>query len=60
MSLIVKANIKQYAKADGSDKPMNVAGDLAEKLERKVEELIRDASRRAKENGRNTVMAKDL
>ncbi|MBI4149224.1 DUF1931 domain-containing protein [Candidatus Woesearchaeota archaeon] len=60
MSVIVKANLKLYAKMDGSDKPMNIAGDFAEKLEKKVEEMIHDAARRARENGRNTVMAKDL
>jgi len=59
MSLIVKANIKQYAKANG-DKPLNVAGDLAEKLEQEVQALIVKAAKRAKENNRNTVMAKDL
>lgn len=58
MSVIVKAKIKEYAKAD--DKALNVAGDFAEKLNGKVVGLIQEAARRAKENGRSTVMAKDL
>jgi histone H3/H4 len=58
MSLVVKAKIKEYAKVD--DKLLNVSGDFADKLSVKVENLIREACRRAKENGRSTVMAKDL
>ncbi len=52
--LIVKAKIKDAA---GS---YNVAGDLAEALNKKVEQLIKDAVVRAESNGRKTVMAKDL
>lgn len=58
MSLVIKAKIKEYAKHD--DKVLNVSGDFAEALNKKVEELVRDAAKRAKENGRNTVMPKDL
>jgi histone H3/H4 len=58
MSLVVKAKIREYAKVD--DKVLNVSGDFADKLGEKVEILIKDACRRAKENGRSTVMAKDL
>ena len=58
MSLIVKAKIKEYAKH--GDKSLNVSGDFAEGLNTKVEELVKEACRRAKENGRNTVMPKDL
>jgi|TARA_B100001971_G_C17996157_1_gene434853 histone H3/H4 len=58
MSLIVKAKIKEFAKH--GENSLNVSGDLADALNTKIEELIKDACRRAKENGRNTVMAKDL
>ena len=58
MSLIVRSNIKQYAKVD--DKLLNVSGDFADKLNKKVEDAIKEACARAKANGRNTVMAKDL
>lgn len=57
MSLIVRSNIKQYAKTEGIN---NVSGDFADKLQKKNEELIKEACQRAKANGRNTVMAKDL
>ena len=58
MSLVVKAKIKEYTKVE--DKVLNVSGDFSDKLSEKVEVLIRDACKRAKENGRSTVMAKDL
>jgi len=58
MGLIVKANIKEYAKVD--DKPLNVSADLADKLNEKVIAMVKEASLRAKANGRTTVMAKDL
>jgi len=53
-SIVVKAKIKDVAKG------FNVAGDLAEALNVKVEALIKDACSRADSNGRKTVMAKDL
>lgn len=53
-SVVVKAKIKDIAKE------YNVAGDFADALNEKVEQLIKDACRRADGNGRKTVMAKDL
>ena len=57
-SLIVKGNIKASATVDG--KQMNISGDLSEKLHEKCDALVKDAARRAMDNGRTTVMAKDL
>lgn len=57
-TLIVKAKIKDVALYDG--KPLNVAGDLADALSNKVKHMIEEACKRAKANGRNTVMAKDI
>ena len=54
MSIIVKSKIKEIAG------DFNVAGDVAEALNTKVEQLIRDAAERAKANNRKTLMAKDL
>ena len=54
MSLIVKSRIKEIAG------DFNVAGDVADALEKKAEQLLKDACERAKSNGRRTVMAKDL
>ena len=52
--IIVKAKVKEIAG------DYNVAGDVAEALNKKAEQLIRDACERAKANNRKTVMAKDL
>ena len=57
-TLIVKAKIKDVALFDG--KPLNVAGDVADALSDKVKHIIQQACKRAKANGRNTVMAKDI
>jgi len=51
--LIVKAKIKETTE-------LNVAGDFADALDKKVEELIKEAEKRAKANGRRTVRADDL
>ena len=52
--LVVRSKIKEVAKG------MNVAGDFAEALSKKVEELIQQACERARANGRRTVQPKDL
>lgn len=54
MSIIVKVKIKEYA---GN---LNVSGDFADALDKKVEHMIKEACSRAEANGRKTVMAKDL
>ena len=54
MSLVVKAKIKELTGE------FNVAGDFADALNGKVENLVKDAMRRAEGNGRRTIMAKDL
>ncbi|MBN2250544.1 MAG: DUF1931 domain-containing protein [Candidatus Altiarchaeota archaeon] len=52
--LVVKTKIKDYVG------DMNVSGDFAEELSKKVEMLIKDAAERAKSNGRKTVQSKDI
>jgi len=54
MSLVVKAKLKEVCKG------YNVAGDLADALDAKCEELLKAACKRAEGNNRKTVMAKDL
>jgi len=53
-SLVVKAKIKDVVG------DYNVAGDLADALSDEVRKLLVKAKDRAKENGRKTIMAKDL
>ena len=57
--LIVKAQIKEVVKSTGTHVD-NVSADFGDKLNEKAVELVREACRRAKENGRKTAMAKDL
>jgi histone H3/H4 len=52
--LIVKSKIKEAVK------DLNVSGDVAEALNKKVEELLKEAAERAKANGRRTLQARDL
>ncbi len=52
--IIVKAKIKEISG------DFNVAGDFAEALDKKVEQMVKNACARADANGRKTVMAKDL
>ncbi|MBR9700305.1 DUF1931 domain-containing protein [Candidatus Woesearchaeota archaeon] len=54
MSLVVKSKIKELTGE------FNVAGDFSPALDAKVENLIREAMRRAEANNRRTIMAKDL
>jgi len=56
--LVVKAKIKEIAKIDG--KPMNVSADFYDEINKKVEGIILNCCKRAKSNGRNTVMGKDV
>ena len=55
--LVVRAKIKEEVQKHGE---FSVAGDLAEKLDEKVNELLKNACERAKANNRRTVMARDV
>tara|TARA_Y100000310_G_scaffold302635_1_gene340138 strand:- start:3209 stop:3379 length:171 start_codon:yes stop_codon:yes gene_type:complete len=52
--LVVRSKIKNFSEG------CNVGSDFAEALSKKVEELIKDAVRRAKDNKRNTLKERDL
>ncbi|MEM4318385.1 MAG: DUF1931 domain-containing protein [Candidatus Pacearchaeota archaeon] len=55
MALIVKNNLKKVL-----PEGMRLASDFAIALEKKVEEIIKQAAERAKANHRTTVMVHDL
>ncbi len=38
----------------------NIADDFMDKLDEKVKQLVLEAAKRAKDNGRKTIMGKDL
>jgi histone H3/H4 len=54
VDLIVKSKIKEAVKE------LNVAGEVAEALNKKVEHLLHEAAERAKANGRRTLQARDI
>jgi len=54
VDLIIKSKIKEAVPE------LQVAGEVAEALNRKVEDLLKTASGRAKANGRRTLQARDL
>lgn len=54
VELVVKSKIKDAVKGK------RVAGDLAEALNKKIEEILKAAAARAERNGRGTVMPHDL
>jgi histone H3/H4 len=61
MAIIVKSNIRKIVKELDKDKTISsVSDEVGDALERKVEELIDNAIKRAKLNNRRTLQAKDL
>jgi len=61
MALIVKSNIKKVVKElDKENSVTSVAEEVGTALERKVENLLADAIKRAKANQRRTLQARDL
>jgi histone H3/H4 len=53
MSLIVKSNIKTRT-------DLNVSEEFEQELEKKAEDMIKEAEKRAKANQRKTLYARDL
>jgi len=61
MGLIVKSNIKKVVKElDKENAVSSVAEEVGMSMERKVEEMLIEAIKRAKANGRRTLQARDL
>lgn len=51
--IIIKSKIKEVVK-------LRVAANLAEQLNKKVEEILKKAEERAKANHRTTILAQDI
>jgi len=56
--MLVKNEVKQNAKFN--ERRLNVSKDFIERLEMEVKIIVLKACKRAKQNGRNTVMGRDL
>ena len=57
--LTVRTQIKEILK-DSELGVDNISGDFIDRLDERVKVLFVDAAKRAKENGRRTVMGKDV
>ena len=61
MGIIIKSNIRKLVKELDKDNSISsVADEVETALERKAENLLIDAIKRAKENKRRTLQARDL
>ncbi len=61
MALIIKSNIRKTVKdLDKENSVSSVSDEVGLKLEKKVEDLLDAAIKRAKANGRRTLQARDL
>ena len=61
MALIIKSNIKKVVNELDKDKAVtSVAEEVGTALERKNEEILQEAIKRAKANGRRTLQARDI
>jgi histone H3/H4 len=54
MSLIVRSKVKAAIKG------MRLSGDFYKALDKKVEEMLKEVAKRAKDNGRATIRPYDL
>jgi len=61
MGLINKSKIRERVKElDKENKVSSVADEVEVELERKVDSILEDAIKRAAENQRRTILARDL
>ena len=58
-NLVVRTQVKEILKESGLGLD-NLSGDFMDRLDEKTKQLILDAAKRAKENGRRTIMGKDV
>ena len=61
MPLIIKSNIRKVVKElDKENSISSVAEEVELRLEKKVEDILSDAIKRASANGRRTLQSRDL
>ncbi len=58
-NLVVRTQVKEILKESGLGLD-NLSGDFMDKLDEKVKQIVLDAAKRAKDNGRRTIMGKDV
>jgi len=57
--LTVRTQVKEILKEAGSG-VQNISADFMDTLDEKVKQLVMESVKRAKDNGRRTVMGKDI
>jgi histone H3/H4 len=60
MGLIIKSNIRPRVKELDKENELSVADEVETALEMKVDDILAEAIKRAKANGRRTLQARDL
>ena len=61
MALIIKSNIRKVVRnLDKENEITSVADEVEMELEKKAEDILREGIKRAKQNGRRTLQARDL
>ena len=61
MGLIIKSNIRKTVRElDKENEITSVADEVEMELEKKAEDILREGIKRAKQNGRRTLQARDL
>ncbi len=53
----IRLQVKELINQSGID---NIAADFHDKLDEKVKQMVLDAAKRAKDNGRRTIMGRDV
>ena len=53
----IRTKVRDIIKEAGID---NISGDFMDRLDERAKHLVLDAVKRARENGRRTVMGKDI
>ncbi len=55
--LVVQSKVREYLKGQGD---YNIGSDLVGAVSSRVEEVLQSAAKRAKDNGRKTIQARDV
>ena len=55
--LVVQSKVREYLKGQGD---YNIGSDLVGAVSSRVEEVLSSAAKRAKDNGRKTIQARDV
>lgn len=58
VNLVIRSKIKEALPKE--DKTLRISNELAEALDKKIEEILKKAASRAKSNHRTTILPQDI